>query len=74
MKIYDLAKKANEFEFSGAAWHMVMSGIENALEDHADNTPEFERAAMATLESNLCYPNKCVEKDLEFFRQNGVEW
>lgn len=74
MSIYDLAKKAETFEFNGAAWNMVMSAIENALEDHKDGTPEFEITAMATLESNLCYPNDCDESDIQFFKDNGVSW
>lgn len=74
MKIWELERAANSREFGGAAWHIVMSAIESALEDHADGTVEFERAAMMTLESNLCYPNDCSKEDLEFFRNYGVRW
>lgn len=74
MKAYELERAANAREFGGAAWNMVMSGIENALEDCEDGTPEFERVARASLESNLCFPNDCSEDDLDWFRSMGVSW
>lgn len=74
MNIWQLATKANEREFSGKAYNVVMAAIENALEEYADGTEAFEKAAMATLESNLSYPNECTSSDLDWFKANGVRW
>lgn len=73
-KIWKLERAADAREHNGPAWHVVMSAIENALEDHADGTEAFERAAMTSLESNLCFDNECTPADLAWFRSNGVEW
>lgn len=79
MNIYELAKKSEKLSkrggFMSPVWHMIMSAIENATDTVGkDNGEEFQKCAIMTLESNLCFPNDLNNRELNWLKNNGVNW